>query len=85
MSRIPTAEEITSNWGERCPDYGEGCPCCEIWAMHDEIERLRKALERQGDNMAFVLNHHTMHDSWYEKFRHELDEDRAALDAIKEG
>lgn len=41
MSRIQTAEEITRNYGERCPDFEPGCPCCQMWAMHDEIERLR--------------------------------------------
>ena len=40
---------------------------------------LREALTRQGDNMAFVLNHMTMPDGYYGKFIHELEEDRAAL------
>lgn len=38
---IPTVEEITRDWGERCPDFEPGCFCCQMWAMHDEIERLR--------------------------------------------
>lgn len=45
MSDMPTAGKITADWGERCPDYDADCPCCTVWAMHDEIERLRKALE----------------------------------------
>lgn len=42
---IPTAEEITTNWGERCPDYDANCPCCQMWAMHDRIDELEKTLE----------------------------------------
>ncbi len=45
MRTLPTAEEITLGWGERCPDYAEDCPCCQMWAMHDRIETLEKALE----------------------------------------
>lgn len=41
MTTIPTAEEITRDWGERCPDFEPGCFCCQMWAMHDEIGRLR--------------------------------------------
>lgn len=43
------------------------------------IARLEAALIRQGDNMAFVLNHMTMPDGYYGKFIRELEEDRAAL------
>jgi len=37
------------------------------------------ALSRQADNMAFILNHMTIPDQWYEKFSRELEEDRAVL------
>lgn len=47
-----------------------------------EIERLKTALERQCDNMAFVVNHVTLH-GWYDKFKDELEEDRAALSGGK--
>lgn len=43
-----------------------------------EIERLRGALIRQTDNMAFVLNCFELY-NWTEKFSRELAEDRAAL------
>jgi hypothetical protein len=43
-----------------------------------EVERLRKALQRQADNMAFILNHAEL-GRWYDKFTRELSEDRAAL------
>jgi hypothetical protein len=45
----------------------------------EECDRLREALIRQSDNMAFVINHISMHDGWYEKFQRELEEDRVVL------
>ena len=42
---IPAAEEITADWGERCPDFEPGCFCCQMWAMHDEISRLQRENE----------------------------------------
>lgn len=46
-----------------------------------EVERLKEALGRQADNMAFVLNrvgYDVLH-AWWDKFDRELTEDRAAL------
>jgi hypothetical protein len=43
---IPAAEEITADWGERCPDFEPGCFCCQMWAMHDEITALRARCEK---------------------------------------
>jgi hypothetical protein len=31
------AEAITDYLGERCPDYAEGCFCCEAWAEFDRL------------------------------------------------
>ena len=31
-------ESVTSHYGERCPDLGPGCPCCDAWAHVDVIE-----------------------------------------------
>ncbi len=42
-------------------------------------EKLREALDRQCDNMAFVLNHFKCPNSWFHKFNNELTEDRQAL------
>jgi hypothetical protein len=47
------------------------------------IASLTEALEQQGDNMAFVLNHVGLPDQWYEKFTRELAEIRAALSLAK--
>ena len=48
--------------------------------LASENERLRAALNRQGDNMAFVINHATLPEQWMTKFMAELAEDRAALE-----
>jgi hypothetical protein len=50
-----------------------------IEALEAEVARLRDGLERQGDNMAFVLNHASLPEQWDAKFTLELAEDRAAL------
>lgn len=44
-----------------------------------ELEECRKALERQGDNMAFILNRVELPEAWFAKFDAELAEDRALL------
>lgn len=48
-------------------------------------KRLEAALQRQSDNMAFVLNHMNVPDGLYGKFTRELAEDRAAITAYLEG
>lgn len=52
-----------------------------IDALVKERDALREALSRQADNMAFVLNHATLTDFWYNKLSRELHKDRAALTA----
>ncbi|WP_295195092.1 hypothetical protein [uncultured Brevundimonas sp.] len=42
-------------------------------------DRPAKALERQADNMAFLLNHAPIVQHWYEKFSTELADNRSAL------
>jgi hypothetical protein len=36
---ILSAELIEQEYGERCPDFEPGCPCCEMWAHYDAIRR----------------------------------------------
>lgn len=50
-----------------------------------ERDEARAALNRQADNMAFVLNHATLPDQYYSKFSHELAEDRSALRTAEVG
>ena len=45
----------------------------------DEIARLREALDRQCDTVAFVLNNATLPDQWYCKFSNELERNRALI------
>ena len=37
-------EAIREHWGERCPDFEPGCPCCRAWAEFDKTEHLRSSL-----------------------------------------
>jgi hypothetical protein len=30
-------EAVEFYWGERCPDYEEGCPTCEAWKQYDKL------------------------------------------------
>ena len=48
------------------------------------VPELVAALERQADNMAFVLNNATISAGRYEKLHRELAEDRAILSRIME-
>lgn len=34
---------IAETWGERCPDFEPGCPCCDAWKEYDEMRN--RALE----------------------------------------
>ena len=45
-------EAISEYFGERCPDFEPGCPCCRAWAEFDETERLRTALLRADRYLA---------------------------------
>jgi len=43
------------------------------------VEDLIEALDRQCDNMAFVLNHMSVPGQWNDKFTEELEADRKIL------
>jgi hypothetical protein len=30
-------EAIKEHFGIRCPDYAEGCPCCDVWKCYDDL------------------------------------------------
>lgn len=42
-------EAITEYYGERCPDFAEGCTCCEAWAEFDNIIGKVRELQIQVD------------------------------------
>lgn len=48
MSTDYLAEAITEAFGERCPDYAEGCHACEAWKQYDaqasDLHTLRTAI-----------------------------------------
>ena len=48
-------------------------------AADARVAELEAALQRQCDNMAFILNRVDLH-NWHDKFERELAEDRAALE-----
>jgi hypothetical protein len=53
------AEAITEWFGERCPDYAEGCPSCEAWKEYDRLRTLLErnaALERERDEFRSKLS-----------------------------
>ena len=49
----------------------------------DETARLRAALHRQTENMAFLLNKEAVPDEWFARFNAELHEDRKVLRALQ--
>jgi hypothetical protein len=43
MSDMNQIEEaIIEQWGERCPDYAEGCYACDAWQLYDEMNNAYK-------------------------------------------
>jgi hypothetical protein len=34
------AEAVEFYWGERCPDFEEGCPTCAAWGQYDKMQNL---------------------------------------------
>ena len=54
------AEAITEAFGERCPDFAEGCYCCEAWRLYDDLAFVVKIANRneqsaEGDRLAKSL------------------------------
>lgn len=64
---------------ERAVEAALTAASAEAEGLRAEVERLREALQRQSDNMAFVLNHFNVPAQWYDKLTSELADDRATL------
>lgn len=48
-----TEEQITRLYGPRCAEHCDDCCVCEVWAMHDHIEKLEADNARlRGANQA---------------------------------
>jgi hypothetical protein len=39
----PVLEALLFYWGDRFPDYEEGCPVCEAWKQYDKLITLAEA------------------------------------------
>jgi hypothetical protein len=39
------ADAITDQYGERCPEYAEGCFTCEAWKQYDYMRGLEARIE----------------------------------------
>lgn len=55
----------------------------EMTRLVIENEKLKAALLRQCDNLAFVVNHVPLNDPLYNKLKSELEEDRVVLSKIE--
>lgn len=42
-------EALIEYYGDRCPDFAEGCPCCEAWAEFDSIINKMRDMQIQID------------------------------------
>lgn len=77
--KAKTAGRYYPGYHEDMRDAVKKAILAERASLSSELDRLQEALKRQSDNMAFVINHISMPEHWYEKFQRELEEDRAAL------
>ena len=76
------ADAIREYWGERCPDFEPGCPCCRAWIEYDEITRLRADNERLRAALKEIADFHTWEDISNEECMRDIA--RAALAAQQE-
>lgn len=58
--RFPTAEEITRDWGVRCPNFDQDCGRCQMWATYDMV----KALEAENGRFRKALEYYAKTNSW---------------------
>ena len=57
------AEALTEAFGERCPDYAEGCHTCEAWKEYDRYKALSASPAGVGVEKAV-----RKHLEWFERF-----------------
>ena len=31
---------VTKQFGTRCPDFEENCPCCKMWSLRDQVKEM---------------------------------------------
>ena len=40
-------QAITEHWGEKCPEYEQGCVVCQAWREYENLVTYGETLERQ--------------------------------------
>lgn len=45
IAKMPTADKITADWGDRCPDHDPDCFSCQVWAARDAVSALLSRIE----------------------------------------
>ena len=41
-------EAIVEAFGDRCSDYAEGCPCCDVWKQYDDLRAAAIRSNQEG-------------------------------------
>lgn len=77
VERLRAGQSLADFWSNRTENLLSEAASL-ITTLTAERDALAKALDRQCDNMAFVVNHVSLH-AWYDKFKNELEQDRATL------
>lgn len=52
VRRVKLERMIEEDFGERCPDFAEGCACCEVWAAYDDLVKRHPDLSEEDLDMA---------------------------------
>jgi G3E family GTPase len=52
------AEAITEAFGERCPEFAEGCACCEAWKQYDGLLSDIRTADEQAEKLESLLEPH---------------------------
>lgn len=52
------AEAITEAFGERCPDFAEGCACCEAWQQYDMLREVERSIREAYEAARYVPGDH---------------------------
>jgi|GEM_PF-5861421 len=73
------AELITAEFGERCPDFAEGCVCCEIWKAYDTLTAPGPLTAEEEDRAAHFFDRYAAGIDAYAQF------DRVRPSAFGEG
>jgi hypothetical protein len=62
------ANQITEDFGERCPDYAPGCICCELWKDYDRLTAAGPLSEEEADMAMHWLDRYSAGIDEYAQF-----------------